>query len=247
MLNLIGEIVGMAAILINVTAIVNALALTTRQRLAVAGSVGVWVGLASAAAATGKLAFDPGNPVPIIGLFVAVPFVAMAVAWNASRTFREKLLSIPTPLLIQLNSLRMLGGIFLLLAMAGRLSGPFPYFAGIGDMITGAFAFSVAALAARGTAPGRIIAWSIFGALDLFAAVGLGITSANGSPIQLLHVGVGSAAIQQLPFSLVPTVLVPFYLITHFIVFAKRGALAVDRPDELGGRSVAVAAAIFKA
>jgi hypothetical protein len=67
--------------------------------------------------------------------------------------------------------------------------------------------------------------WSIFGTLDLFAAVGLGITSAAGSPPQLIHAGVGSEAMQYLPFCLVPTVLVPFYLITHAIIAAQLNAL----------------------
>jgi hypothetical protein len=39
--------------------------------------------------------------------------------------------------------------------------------------------------------------------------------------LQLIHAGVGSEAMQQLPFCLVPTVLVPFYLITHGIIFAQ--------------------------
>ena len=59
------------------------------------------------------------------------------------------------------------------------------------------------------------------GTLDLVVAVGLGITSAAGSPLQLIHAGVGSQAMQYLPLSLVPTVLVPFYLLTHAIVAAQ--------------------------
>jgi hypothetical protein len=45
-----------------------------------------------------------------------------------------------------------------------------------------------------------------------------------GSPIQLIHAGMGSAAMQYLPYCLVPTVLVPFYLITHAIVAAQLAA-----------------------
>jgi len=71
---------------------------------------------------------------------------------------------------------------------------------------------------------GAIMRWNIFGTLDLFAAIGLGITSAAGSPLQLIHAGVGSEAMQYLPFCLVPTVLVPFYLITHAIIAAQLSA-----------------------
>ena len=66
-----------------------------------------------------------------------------------------------------------------------------------------------------------VMGWKIFGSLDLFAAVALGLTSAEGSPLQLIHAGAGSEAMQYLPFCLIPTVLVPFYLITHAIVAAQ--------------------------
>ena len=124
----------------------------------------------------------------------------------------------PAPLLIRLNSLRLIGALFLVLAAVGRLSGPFPYSAGIGDVITGILAIPVARAAERGD--GRVGAWNAFG-LDLFAAIGLGLTSAQGSPLHLIDAGVGSQAMQFLPFSLVPTVLVPFYLITHGVVAAQ--------------------------
>jgi hypothetical protein len=87
-------------------------------------------------------------------------------------------------------------------------------------------AVPVALSVARSQKPpvGAIMRWNIFGTLDLIVAVGLGITSAVGSPAQLIHAGVGSEAIQYLPFCLVPTVLVPFYLITHGIIAAQLSA-----------------------
>src|ERR1700746_4014732 len=58
--------------------------------------------------------------------------------------------------------------------------------------------------------------------LDLIVAVTLGLISRNGSPLQLIHAGVGTAAIQTLPWAFVPTVLVPFFLFAHGIIFARR-------------------------
>src|SRR5262249_40221685 len=66
-----------------------------------------------------------------------------------------------------------------------------------------------------------IVAWNAFGAFDLVVAVTLGIMSRNGSPLQLIHAGVGTAAMTTLPWSLVPSVLVPFFLIAHAIAFAQ--------------------------
>jgi hypothetical protein len=131
-------------------------------------------------------------------------------------------------MLIGLNVWRVLGGLFVLLAVDGRLGGPFPQFAGWGDVITGVLALPVAWLAARAPSSTRnlALACNAFGALDLVVAVSLGVVSANGSPLQLIHAGAGSAAMQALPWSVVPTVLVPAYLVLHAVIYAHRA------PDE---------------
>ena len=53
------------------------------------------------------------------------------------------------------------------------------------------------------------------------AAVSLGVISAPGSPLQILGGSVGSTAMWSLPWSNIPTLLVPFYLITHGVIFAR--------------------------
>jgi hypothetical protein len=184
------------------------------------GIAGAWVGFAAALGAAGALAFSPRQPVPLVGLLLAMPLLTVGALWFASRSFRAALMALPMPLMIGLNALRIVGLLFLLLAAAGRLSGPFPYAAGLGDMITGLLAIPLALRVARGERA-SIGLWNAFGALDLFVAVGLGLTTAQGSPLQIFHAGVGSEAMQYLPFSLVPTVLVPFYLITHGIIAAQ--------------------------
>jgi len=170
--------------------------------------------------------------VPLVGVFFAVALLMALIFWWVSPAFRAALLAIPMPLLIGLNTARVLGAEFLFLAAAGRLSGPFPYSAGWGDVITGAIAAPLALAVARGAirANWMIGAWNTFGALDLILAVGFGLTSAQGSPLQLIHAGVGSAAMQYLPFSLVPTILVPFYLITHGIIAVRLFARRVSQP-----------------
>jgi hypothetical protein len=44
-----------------------------------------------------------------------------------------------------------------------------------------------------------IAAWDLFGAADLVLAITLGVTSAEGSPLEIFHTAPGSAAMQQLP------------------------------------------------
>ncbi len=226
MLNLVGSIVGMMAIAVCLVAITSALPGPLARRLGVAAIAGAWVGLATDLGAAGKLAFSPGQPVPLVGVLFAVPLLVVGALALRSHRVRSALMAIPMPLLIGLNSMRVLGVLFLFLAAAGRLSGPFPFSAGLGDIITGAFAIPLALSVARSQKPSvpAIRRWNIFGMLDLIVAVGLGITSAAGSPLHLIHSGVGSQAMQYLPFCLVPTVLVPFYLITHGIVAAQLSA-----------------------
>ena len=67
--------------------------------LAVVG--GVWIGLAAAAAEAGWLPVS--RPIPVVGLFVAVPLVAaaLAAAWPAAR---HAMLSIPMSVIVHLMS-----------------------------------------------------------------------------------------------------------------------------------------------
>ena len=62
---------------------------------------------------------------------------------------------------------------------------------------------------------------NLFGIADLVLAIALGVTSAEGSPLQVFHTAPGSEAMQQLPWSFVPTVLVPLWLILHAIIWAQ--------------------------
>jgi hypothetical protein len=222
-LDLTGSIVEMMAIGISLVAFTCALPGTLSRRLGLAAIAGAWIGLASALGAAGQLSFSPDQPIPLVAVLVAAPLLAFGALMLIYPRARAAVLAIPTSLLIGLNTMRALGVLFLALWAVGRLSGPFPFSAGLGDIITGLLAIPLAVNAARSPElPVRAIRlWNAFGALDLVAAIGLGVTSAVGSPVQLIHWGVGSQAMQYLPFCLVPTVLVPFYLVTHAIVAAQ--------------------------
>jgi hypothetical protein len=222
MLDLIGMIVLAAVIALSINALSNALPVSATMRLAIPTIAGTWTGLAAAAAAAGTFT-DTSLPFPWIGAFVAFPLAAVAGAAVLFPAVRSALLGIPLPTLVGLNIPRVLGVLFVLLAWSGRLGGPFPQSAGWGDVITGVLAIAVMRLAAQGGASSdrAVWIWNVFGALDLFAAIALGVISTNGAPLQLIHAGAGSAAVQVLPWALIPSVLVPFYLITHGIVLSQ--------------------------
>jgi len=64
---------------------------------------------------------------------------------------------------------------------------------------------------------------------DLIVAVSLGVMSAPGSPLQVYGGSIGSTAVTMLPWSNIPALLVPFYLITHGIIFAKLARTSPSR------------------
>lgn len=228
MLDSIGTILILPSAAVILVAMTSALTPRLGQRILLAAIAGAYFGVAIVAAATGALDGAGGGPLVLLALF-GLPLLTAAVLWSRPRT-RSAMMALPMPLLIGINVIRALGFMFLLLAADGRLAGPFPYSAGWGDIITGVFALPVAFVVARGTNSGRLVAaWNAFGLLDLITAVSLGVTSANGSPAQLIHAGVGSQAITHLPWSLIPTVLVPFFIVTHAIVFAQLRARAPRR------------------
>ena len=221
MLDFIGIIILAAAIIVSINALTGAMPISPSQRIALSLGAGLWTGLAAALGAANL--FVGTNPIgpAVIGTVIAFPLIATAIAAATSPSVRAALKGMPMPFLIGLNVWRVAGGFFLLLAAAGRLGGPFPYSAGWGDVITGALALPVAWLALRGQGKALVWSWNAFGMLDLVAALAFGIISANGSPLQLIHAGEGSQAVQMMPWSLIPTVLVPMFLIVHAVIFVR--------------------------
>ncbi len=231
MLDFLGTIVTAALMMVVVNALVIYLEIGPSAKLALAGIAGLWIGFAAAASASGWLSI--AKPFPVIGIFVATPLIAVAAAtlWS---TARAALLGLPMQLMIGLNIGRVFAVLFLLLAMRGRLAGPFPFFAGWGDIITGVFAILLLFTAVDGKYSGATGAWNLFGAADLVLAIFLGVTSAEGSPLQLFHSSPGSAAMQHSPWAFVPTVLVPLYLVMHATVWAQLRAWRGGAPGAIG-------------
>jgi hypothetical protein len=225
MLDLIGTTVLTAMIVVNLYAASAMMPTSPVQKLTTVTIAGLWIGFAIALGATGIYASTATpTPVPLVGVMLVLPLVAIGGAALLSARLRETLLALPLPLLLGLNALRILPGVFiLLLASQGKLSGPFPQSAGWGDIIVGVIAIPLILAAMRNFAGSRraLLAWNILGTLDLVEAAALGVLSAPGSPLQIFGGAVGSTAMGSLPWSNIPTLLVPFYFITHGIIFAR--------------------------
>jgi hypothetical protein len=223
MLDLIGTTVLTAAMAVNFNATIVGMPLSPAQRLTTAAMAGLWIGLVIALATIGIYAATAA-PVPVVGVMAGLPLIGLGLAALLSARLRDALLALPVTLLVGLHILRIAtGGFLLLLALQGRLSGPFPESAGWGDVTVGLIAIPLTVAIARELPFYRValLAWNVLGTLDLVTAVWLGISSAPGSPLQRFGETIGSTAMWTLPWSNIPTLLVPFYLITHGIIFAR--------------------------
>jgi hypothetical protein len=221
-----GTVVLVTLIVVCVGTVTSVLPVAQTPRLLLTMAAGLWVGLQMALANAGAFSDGP-SAVPLLGMMVALPPLAVLGTAMSSQGVRDALLGLPTRLLVGLNIGRALGFYFLLLATEGRLGGPFPQSAGWGDVVTGMGALLLTIALAR-TRKNRTLlaAWNAFGFVDLIAAVSFGVLSANNFPFHLIQSAAGSAAIQALPWSLIPTVLVPFYLTIHGVIFAQLRAPA---------------------
>jgi hypothetical protein len=241
MLDLIGALV-LSANLVIVLIVIVGFAATGRSARVVAFAVAsAWVAVVVALAATGR--FGPGaiGPVPGPPLAFAVTMIAALGAWGASPRFRNALLAVPLPWLVGINSLRIGGVFFLILFAQHRLSAPFAPSAGLGDIITGLGALWIVARIAAGrvVSSRQLAIWNAFGALDLVTAITLGALSAP-TPIQVFT-GSDELAVASLPWVIIPTLLVPLYLLVHLTVATRLASRAESR--RLSGETVIVAPA----
>ena len=221
-LDFIGGVVLITAAFVNISVFTNALNVSQATRIGLVAVAGIWTGMQLSLYAAGAYQSPAVQNFPLIGPMVVLPPIIVGLVAILSGRVRATLLAVPMEVLIGLNAMRVFGAFFLLLAAVDRLSGPFPYFAGWGDVITGLAAIALAIQVVRSAAnPTTILRWNVFGALDLITAVTLGTLSSEGFVAQVFNGDPGSAAVQHMPWLLIPTVLVPFYLIMHGIVFAQ--------------------------
>jgi hypothetical protein len=216
MLDFLGTIVTAALMTLIVNALITYLEVRRSAKLALAGVAGLWIGLAAAASASGWLSIS--HPFAIIGVFVATPLLAAAIAilWSAARA---ALLGLPTRLMIGLNIGRVFAVLFLLLATQGRLAGPFPFFAGCGDIITGAAAVPLLFAAVDGKHGSAIVEsfWRGRSCARNFPRGDLGGRLAGAAFLFVARLGCN----KHLPWAFVPTVLVPLYLIMHATIWTQ--------------------------
>lgn len=211
-----------AAAAIVIASLALSIAASSGHRLALAAVLALWFAGVAVLAATGAVT-PSGVGTPGVGIAVIAPIIlalAFAFGWKA---FRTAVAGIPLPILVGLNTVRVLGVFFVILYAAGRLPAPFAPSAGWGDIITGIAApFLAFLIARRGTGWRSItLAWNLFGTADLIAAIGLGVASAADSPFPIFTNRPDTALMAELPMFIIPAFLVPLLMLTHIAVFAR--------------------------
>ena len=184
----------------------------------------MWFALVVALGATDALGAG-GLGTPGLGVMVGAPLlIAGYLSWR-------RLAAIPLTTLIAVNAVRVLGVLFVALYANGRLPAPFAPTAGWGDIFIGATALPVVWALRREIAGARTVAliWNGLGLLDLIAALSLGVTSAEGSPVRLFVAEPSSAIMTDLPWLLIPGFLVPNLILIHLAVFRRLGQSSVGR------------------
>jgi hypothetical protein len=220
--------VGVSAAVLAVT--VTAGVAPSRRRV-VGAALMLWFAALLTAGAAGAFA---GERPLLVGVGAATPLLAAAIATVVWPALRAGLDRVPLPALIAVHAVRGFGAFFVLLYAGGRMSGPFGPVAGWGDVAAAVAAPLVAWFAARKVPSWHaiVLGWNALAMTDLFVAVGLGITSAPGSPLRLFEGDPGTALMGSLPWVLIPTFIVPLLVLIHVAVFRRVTAAApVRRPS----------------
>jgi hypothetical protein len=204
--------------------------MTTRQLIWAA--LAVWCAAVLGLGAAGAFVGPPGRPPLAIVAGATLPLAIFALATLGSRAFRDVVLSADLRLVAALQAWRWAGFGFLALWSHGVLPGLFAWTAGLGDMAVGFSApWIVLALARDPTFVGtrRFALFNWLGILDLAVALNLGGLSA-----MLLHGGVTTAPMAQLPLVLIPAFLVPLFLMLHItaLLQARRATVGDDQARE---------------
>lgn len=192
------------------------------------GALAAWLLLALLMGAAGKFAAGAGGPPIALGLSFALPIIFFTLAYADRGAFWEFCQWLDLKFITGIQFWRIIGADFLLQYANGHMPARFAFPAGIGDVIVGAAAIPLAlGLAKGGPATKKwFIAWNIFGLFDLFSAVALGILHSPSSLGVLAGDGPTTFLMSELPRSIIPTFLVPLFVLLHFLSLARKGEVA---------------------
>jgi hypothetical protein len=194
-----------------------------------AGLIGAWFVFSLTASALHVYQTGPGDPPLPLGLAALTPIILFLVWFSLSPGLRQFTMSLSPRVLTIVQSWRIAGFVFLVLAAYGILPEIFARSAGWGDIFIGATAPLVALKLASPNHRRSFLLWQMLGITDLVLAVTLGTLARVIDP----H-GVPTNAMTVLPMSLIPTFGVPLFLILHIICIAQARRWSAQQPLKIG-------------
>ena len=184
---------------------------------AVLAALGVWLVVALALGASGRLqALQP--PLPQLTLIALTVGALLATARVPA--VRAWALSVDVRILVAFHLTRFVGSYFLVLYARGELPYAFAVPGGWGDILVASLALLLLLSGPPETA-GRLrayVAWNVLGLLDILFVVATAARLGLAAPASM-------EALLRLPLSLLPTFLVPLIITSH-VVLAVRLARA---------------------
>jgi hypothetical protein len=180
-----------------------------------------WFALAIALGLSGAYR-GVSDEIPTIQYGILIPILIGGLLIWRSSTVARVIDAVPQHWLVGVQLYRALGIIFLILYATGKLPGPFAWPAGLGDVLVGGLAPVVALAYARGPRENAdlIIAWNVFGIVDLVVAVTTGVLT-SPSPLQLFAFDLPNDLAGAFPLVLIPVFLVPVSILLHLASLAK--------------------------
>lgn len=154
---------------------------------------------------------------------VTMPVVVFGLTYFSINAFRDWVLSLDMRHLILLHSWRMVGFGFVFLYFHDQLPALFALPAGLGDAMAamGAIFLGIALYEnASRVSRNRVFLWNTFGLVDFVIAISMGVLTRTGD-LLYFDSQAGSDIMGTFPLALIPGFAVPFYVITHLIIFAQ--------------------------
>jgi hypothetical protein len=194
-----------------------------------AGAVlSLWAVVATVLAYRGVFQPHELESVPPVGFNLIVVLSVLFVSLATSASLRRLLTRQAS--LIRLHLWRLVGVVFLVLMMRGRVPALWALPAGIGDILVGATAPWVARDVDTPRGRRRAVIFNLFGMADLIVAVGLGTMMSPGAT-QVLKTVPTTEFMTLFPMALVPTFLVPLAFTLHVVsLWQLLGRAWVPRP-----------------